>query len=67
MPRVGLNRGALVAAAIQSIDDGQPATLAQLTLAGYSHVSQVVSPGEYAVRRSFLIVLGLIVLWHSLD
>ncbi|MBE2245241.1 MAG: transcription-repair coupling factor, partial [Burkholderiaceae bacterium] len=23
---------------------------AQLTLAGYSHVSQVVSPGEYAVR-----------------
>ena len=34
MPRVGLNRGALVAAAIQSIDGGQPATLAQLTLAG---------------------------------
>jgi transcription-repair coupling factor (superfamily II helicase) len=27
---------------------------AQLTLAGYSHVSQVVSPGEYAVRGSLV-------------
>ena len=27
---------------------------AQLTLAGYSHVSQVVSPGEYAVRGSLI-------------
>ncbi|MEO8858284.1 MAG: transcription-repair coupling factor, partial [Burkholderiaceae bacterium] len=26
----------------------------QLTLAGYSHVSQVVSPGEYAVRGSLI-------------
>ena len=27
---------------------------AQLTLAGYSHVSQVVSPGEYAVRGGLI-------------
>ncbi len=27
---------------------------AQLTLAGYTHVSQVVSPGEYAVRGSLI-------------
>ncbi len=27
---------------------------AQLTLAGYSHVTQVVSPGEYAVRGSLI-------------
>ncbi len=27
---------------------------AQLTLAGYNHVSQVVSPGEYAVRGSLI-------------
>src|SRR5690606_37535375 len=27
---------------------------AQLTLAGYSHVTQVVSPGEYAVRGGLI-------------
>jgi transcription-repair coupling factor (superfamily II helicase) len=32
----------------------EAALKAQLTLAGYSHVSQVVSPGEYAVRGSLI-------------
>src|SRR5438552_16770468 len=32
----------------------EAALKAQLTLAGYSHVSQVVSPGEYAVRGGLI-------------
>jgi len=32
----------------------EAALRAQLTLAGYSHVSQVVSPGEYAVRGGLI-------------
>jgi transcription-repair coupling factor (superfamily II helicase) len=36
----------------QKLDEAQ--LKAQLTLAGYSHVSQVVSPGEYAVRGGLL-------------
>lgn len=32
----------------------EQALKAQLTLAGYSHVSQVVSPGEYAVRGGLI-------------
>ena len=36
----------------QQLDEA--ALKAQLTLAGYSHVSQVVSPGEYAVRGSLI-------------
>jgi len=32
----------------------EAALKAQLTLAGYNHVSQVVSPGEYAVRGSLI-------------
>ncbi|ACB34273.1 transcription-repair coupling factor [Leptothrix cholodnii SP-6] len=36
----------------QKLDDA--ALKAQLTLAGYQHVSQVVSPGEYAVRGSLI-------------
>jgi transcription-repair coupling factor (superfamily II helicase) len=32
----------------------EAALRAQLTLAGYNHVSQVVSPGEYAVRGSLI-------------
>ncbi len=36
----------------QKLDE--PALKAQLTLAGYSHVSQVVSPGEYAVRGGLI-------------
>jgi AcrR family transcriptional regulator len=47
MPRIGLNRQGLVAAAIQSIDDGQPATLAQLTLAGLASHLGVAVPSLY--------------------
>ncbi len=36
----------------QTLDEA--ALKAQLTQAGYSHVSQVVSPGEYAVRGSLI-------------
>ena len=36
----------------QKLDEG--ALKAQLTLAGYNHVSQVVSPGEYAVRGGLI-------------
>jgi len=36
----------------QSLDEAK--FRAQLTLAGYSHVSQVVSPGEYAVRGGLI-------------
>ena len=36
----------------QKLDEVQ--LKAQLTLAGYSHVSQVVSPGEYAVRGGLI-------------
>jgi transcription-repair coupling factor (superfamily II helicase) len=36
----------------QKLDES--ALKAQLTLAGYSHVSQVVSPGEYAVRGGLI-------------
>ncbi|WP_418314792.1 transcription-repair coupling factor [Piscinibacter sakaiensis] len=36
----------------QKLDE--QALKAQLTLAGYSHVSQVVSPGEYAVRGGLI-------------
>ena len=36
----------------QKLDEA--ALKAQLTLAGYSHVSQVVSPGEYAVRGGLI-------------
>ena len=36
----------------QKLDVGQ--LKAQLTLAGYSHVTQVVSPGEYAVRGGLI-------------
>ncbi|MEO6625514.1 MAG: transcription-repair coupling factor [Burkholderiaceae bacterium] len=36
----------------QKLDEAQ--LRAQLTLAGYSHVTQVVSPGEYAVRGSLI-------------
>ncbi|MEP7302966.1 MAG: DEAD/DEAH box helicase, partial [Caldimonas sp.] len=36
----------------QRLDEA--ALKAQLTLAGYSHVSQVVSPGEYAVRGGLI-------------
>jgi transcription-repair coupling factor (superfamily II helicase) len=36
----------------QKLDEA--ALKAQLTLAGYQHVSQVVSPGEYAVRGSLI-------------
>ncbi|MEO8543359.1 MAG: transcription-repair coupling factor [Burkholderiaceae bacterium] len=36
----------------QKVDEAR--LRAQLTLAGYSHVSQVVSPGEYAVRGSLI-------------
>src|SRR5205814_3492772 len=32
----------------------EAARKAQLTLAGYTHVSQVVSPGEYAVRGGLI-------------
>ena len=36
----------------QKLDEAQ--LKAQLTLAGYAHVSQVVSPGEYAVRGGLI-------------
>ena len=36
----------------QKLDEAQ--LKAQLTLAGYNHVSQVVSPGEYAVRGGLI-------------
>ena len=36
----------------QALDDAK--LKSQLTLAGYSHVTQVVSPGEYAVRGSLI-------------
>ncbi len=36
----------------QKLDEAQ--LKAQLTLAGYSHVTQVVSPGEYAVRGGLI-------------
>ncbi|MCC7152271.1 MAG: transcription-repair coupling factor [Rubrivivax sp.] len=36
----------------QPLDEGK--LKAQLTLAGYQHVSQVVSPGEYAVRGGLI-------------
>lgn len=36
----------------QKLDEAQ--LRAQLTLAGYSHVTQVVSPGEYAVRGGLI-------------
>jgi transcription-repair coupling factor (superfamily II helicase) len=36
----------------QKLDEGK--LKAQLTLAGYSHVTQVVSPGEYAVRGGLI-------------
>ncbi|MEH3086742.1 MAG: transcription-repair coupling factor [Xylophilus ampelinus] len=36
----------------QKLDEGK--FRAQLTLAGYSHVTQVVSPGEYAVRGGLI-------------
>ncbi len=36
----------------QKLDESQ--LKAQLTLAGYNHVSQVVSPGEYAVRGGLI-------------
>ena len=36
----------------QRLDEGK--LKAQLTLAGYQHVSQVVSPGEYAVRGGLI-------------
>ncbi|MBC7719747.1 MAG: transcription-repair coupling factor [Chitinophagaceae bacterium] len=36
----------------QKLDDAK--LKAQLTLAGYSHVTQVVSPGEYAVRGGLI-------------
>jgi transcription-repair coupling factor (superfamily II helicase) len=36
----------------QKVDESR--LRAQLTLAGYSHVTQVVSPGEYAVRGSLI-------------
>ena len=36
----------------QKLDEAQ--LRAQLTLAGYAHVSQVVSPGEYAVRGGLI-------------
>ena len=36
----------------QKLDEAQ--LKSQLTLAGYSHVSQVVSPGEYAVRGGLI-------------
>ena len=36
----------------QQLDEGK--LKAQLTLAGYSHVTQVVSPGEYAVRGGLI-------------
>ncbi|WP_290870123.1 transcription-repair coupling factor [Aquabacterium sp.] len=36
----------------QKLDEG--ALKSQLTLAGYTHVSQVVSPGEYAVRGGLI-------------
>ncbi|MFN3495072.1 MAG: CarD family transcriptional regulator, partial [Hydrogenophaga sp.] len=36
----------------QKLDEGQ--LKAQLTLAGYQHVTQVVSPGEYAVRGGLI-------------
>ena len=38
----------------QSMRLDEAALKAQLTLAGYSHVSQVVSPGEYAVRGGLI-------------
>lgn len=47
MPRIGLNREALVAAAIQSIDGGQAETLAQLTLAGLASRLGVAVPSLY--------------------
>jgi AcrR family transcriptional regulator len=47
MPRVGLNRHTLVSAAIDAIDDGQPATLAQLTLAGLASRVGVAVPSLY--------------------
>jgi AcrR family transcriptional regulator len=47
MPRVGLNRQALVSAAIDAIDDRQPATLAQLTLAGLATRVGVAVPSLY--------------------
>lgn len=36
----------------QKLDEGK--LKSQLTMAGYSHVSQVVAPGEYAVRGSLI-------------
>ena len=47
MPRVGLSRPALVAAAIEFIDDGRPATLADLTLAGLASRVGVAVPSLY--------------------
>jgi transcription-repair coupling factor (superfamily II helicase) len=38
----------------QKMQLDEAALKAQLTLAGYSHVSQVVSPGEYAVRGGLI-------------
>ena len=39
---------------------------AQLTLAGYSHVSQVVSPGEFSVRGG-LVVVGEVTLGGTIE
>jgi AcrR family transcriptional regulator len=47
MPRVGLNRQALVSAAVDAIDEGQPATLNELTLAGLASRVGVAVPSLY--------------------
>jgi AcrR family transcriptional regulator len=47
MPRVGLNRQALVSAAVDAIDEGQPASLAELTLAGLASRVGVAVPSLY--------------------
>ena len=47
MPRVGLSRAALVSAAIELIDDGRPATLSELTLAGLASRVGVAVPSLY--------------------
>jgi AcrR family transcriptional regulator len=47
MPRVGLNRQTLVSAAVDAIDEGQPATLTELTLAGLASRVGVAVPSLY--------------------
>jgi AcrR family transcriptional regulator len=47
MPRAGLSRAALVSTAIEMIDDGRPATVSELTLAGLASRVGVAVPSLY--------------------